>query len=67
MAMLPDTPTDLRRQIAALECERARCAAERDEELAQQAPTGEVLRVIARSPADIQPVFEAIVARAAKL
>src|SRR4029077_12050233 len=41
--------------------------AERDEALAQQAATSEILGVIARSPTDVQPVFEAIVARAAAL
>jgi GAF domain-containing protein len=37
------------------------------ESLAQQTATSEVLRVIARSPADAQPAFEAMVARAARL
>src|SRR5689334_20635050 len=33
----------------------------------QQAATGEILKVIAGSPSDVQPVFEAIVSSAARL
>src|SRR5262245_57688076 len=42
-------------------------ARERDEALHQQAATAEILRVISTSPADTQPVFEAIVQSGLKL
>jgi hypothetical protein len=67
MTALDDATTDLRQRIAALRRELDECTAERDEALAQQAATGEILGVISRSPNDVQPVFEAIVARAAAL
>ncbi len=40
---------------------------ERDEGVEQQAATSEILRVIARSPTDIQPVLDAVIASAVKL
>jgi PAS domain-containing protein len=67
MTALNDAATDPRHKIAALRRELDERTAERDEALAQQAATGEILSVISRSPADIQPVFEAIVTRAAAL
>ena len=67
MAALDDGAIDHRQTIAALRRELDQRTAERDEALAQQTATSEILGVISRSPADIQPVFEAIVARAAAL
>ena len=45
----------------------ARLARERDEALHQQAATAEILKLISASPADTQPVFEAIVQSGLKL
>jgi two-component system NtrC family sensor kinase len=67
MAALDDGAIDHRQTIAALRRELDQRTAERDEALAQQLATSEILGVISRSPTDIQPVFEAIVARAAAL
>ncbi len=67
MAALDDGAIDHRQTIAALRRELDQRTAERDEALAQQAATSEILGVISRSPTDTQPVFEAIVARAAAL
>ena len=62
-----DTQIDLQQTVAALRQELEATRAERTEALARQSATSEILRVISRSPSDIRPVFEAIVARAAQL
>jgi PAS domain S-box-containing protein len=53
------------RKQAEIELRRARDQAE--EALEQQIATSEILRVIARSPTDVQPVFDTIAQSAAKL
>src|SRR6266478_731662 len=68
MTALPqDVVADLRRRVAELEQRLESALAERDEAIAQQAATAEVLQVINASPGDLAPVFDAIVERAARL
>lgn len=43
------------------------CEARLAEAIEQQSATGEILRVVSRSPADVQPVFETIVSNATRL
>ena len=45
----------------------ARLTRERDEALARQTATSEILRVISQSPTDVRPVFDGIVLTAARL
>jgi class 3 adenylate cyclase len=47
--------------------EVARLTRERDEALAQQIATSEVLRIISSSPSNLDPVFEAILANATRI
>src|SRR3977135_4422248 len=54
-----DTMDELRKIIAALQREVAQYKAEWDEAFDQQTATAEVLRVISKSPTDLQPVFDA--------
>src|SRR5258708_2680992 len=68
MTALPkDVVADLRRRVAELEQQLQSTAAERDEAIAQQAATAEILQVINSSPADLVPVFEAILDKALRL
>jgi GAF domain-containing protein len=67
MAVLDDALSDLQQTVAALERKFEERTAERDEALAQQTATSEILHAIARSPTDLQPVFEGIVRSAARV
>src|SRR6516162_5082829 len=74
MAVLDDRVADLERENAELRrqldealAREATILAERDEALAQQAATAEVLGVINTSTSDLAPVFDAILERAMHL
>jgi GAF domain-containing protein/CheY-like chemotaxis protein/anti-sigma regulatory factor (Ser/Thr protein kinase) len=60
-------PKTQRAALARARAKGARLAKAEAEARAHQAATAEILQTIARSPADVQPVFEAIVGYAARL
>src|SRR5215813_9406108 len=62
--MPDDAQVDPRETIEALRRELDARTAERDEALAQQAATAEVLQVINSSPGDLTPVFDTILEKA---
>src|ERR1700729_797845 len=61
MTAIPDkTAADPQQIIAELERELDERTSERDEALERQMATSDILKVIASSPSDVQPVFDAI-------
>ena len=68
MSATPDsTLNDPQQTIADLKRQLAECRAERDEALAREIATAEVLQVINSSPGDLAPVFEAVLEKATRL
>src|SRR5713226_7925128 len=66
-AMVDNAVADLQRANAELRRQLDEHTAERDEALAQQTATAEVLQVINSSPGDLAPVFDAILDKAHRL
>jgi len=67
VAALRDQQGTLAAKNAARQDQIHLLAAERDEALEQRAATAEILRVVANSPTDVQPVLDTIVRTAARL
>jgi len=65
--LTPKTTRSRNSSPARKETEVARLVRERDEALEQQKATSEVLRTISSTPADLQPVFEAMLAHAIRI
>src|SRR3954462_1033974 len=68
MSKTPDSMlADPQELIADLQRQLAECRAERDEALARETATSEVLQVINSSPGDLAPVFDAMLDKAMHL
>src|SRR5947208_9979856 len=67
MTALDDAATGLRQRIVELRRELDERTAERDEAVAQQAATAEVLQVINSSPGELAPVFKEMLEKATRL